>query len=148
MIDVPSLTAIIRNVDQGTPLTRDEARYLLVDADLLTVGKMADDIRKRLHPEGVVTFVVDRNVNYTNVCISGCRFCAFYRTPGSPDGYVLAWDELAAKLDELKAHGGSGVLLQGGLNPDLPLSYYEDLVRAIRGAGLKAHAFSPPEIIF
>ena len=74
---------------------------------------------RRLNPLPRVTFVIDRNINYTNICVSGCRFCAFYRPPGTPDGYVLAWDELAAKLKELKDHDGSGVLLQGGLNPDL-----------------------------
>lgn len=125
----------------------DEARGLW-DLDLLTLGQAADRVRRRFHPEGRVTFVIDRNINYTNICISGCRFCAFYRPPGAPDGYVLDWDTLGEKLRELKAHGGSGVLLQGGLNPHLPLTYYEELVRAIRDAGLGVHGFSPPELSF
>jgi len=131
----------------GARLNREEAR-LLWDLDILTLGSAADLVRRRLHPEPVVTYVVDRNINYTNVCTSGCRFCAFYRPPGDPEGYVLDWDELDAKLQELKAHGGSGVLLQGGLNPQLPLEYYEGLLRRIRDAGLATHGFSPPEIAF
>jgi cyclic dehypoxanthinyl futalosine synthase len=120
----------------------------LWDLELLTLGSWADRARRRLNPEPRVTFVIDRNINYSNVCISGCRFCAFYRPPGAADGYVLSWDDLAAKLTELKAHGGSGVLLQGGLNPELPLSYYLELLDFIRKFGLKVHGFSPPEIFF
>ena len=131
----------------GKRLERDEARQLW-DLDLLSLGQAADLVRRRLHPEGRVTYVIDRNINYTNICVSGCRFCAFYRPPGAPDGYVLAWESLAEKLRELLAHGGSGVLLQGGLNPELPLAYYEKLVGFIRGFGLGVHGFSPPEIFF
>jgi len=125
----------------------DEARGLW-DLDLLTLGQGADLVRRRLNPGDRVTYVVDRNINYTNICTSGCRFCAFFREPGSPEGYVLDADAMAQKLAELKDHGGSGVLLQGGLNPDLPFSYYEDLVRQIKNAGLGVHGFSPPEIFF
>jgi cyclic dehypoxanthinyl futalosine synthase len=120
----------------------------LWDLDLLTLGSWADKVRRVLNPEPRVTFVIDRNINYTNICVSGCRFCAFFRPPGAPDGYVLDWDTLAAKLAELKAHGGSGVLLQGGLNPELPLAYYLELVSFIRDFGLGVHGFSPPEIFF
>jgi cyclic dehypoxanthinyl futalosine synthase len=131
----------------GKRLGRDEARRLW-DLDLLSLGQAADAVRRRLNPENRVTFVIDRNINYTNICVSGCRFCAFYRPPGDPEGYVLDREALAAKLDELKGHGGSGVLLQGGLNPELPLEYYEGLLRQIRDAGLAPHGFSPPEIQF
>ena len=112
------------------------------------LGGWADQVRRRLNPGNRVTFVIDRNINYTNICISGCRFCAFYRPPGAEDGYVLPWDSLAVKLTELKDHGGSGVLLQGGLNPELPLSYYRELVSFIRDFGLGVHGFSPPEIFY
>ncbi len=125
----------------------DEARRLW-DLDLLELGSWADRVRRRLNPESRVTFVIDRNINYTNICVSGCRFCAFYRSPGAAEGYVLDWDVLAAKLTELKDHGGNGVLLQGGLNPGLPLSYYLELVSFIRDSGLAVHGFSPPEIFF
>ena len=120
----------------------------LWEQDLLELGNWADGVRRHLNPEPRVTFVIDRNINYTNICISGCRFCAFYRAPGAADGYVLDWDVLSAKLTELKDHGGSGVLLQGGLNPDLPLNYYLDLVSFIKKSGLTVHGFSPPEIYF
>jgi cyclic dehypoxanthinyl futalosine synthase len=120
----------------------------LWDLDLLELGNWADGLRRRLNSGPRVTFVIDRNINYTNICISGCRFCAFYRQPKAADGYVLDWDSLAAKLTELKDHGGSGVLLQGGLNPDLPLSYYLELVSFIKSSGLTVHGFSPPEIFF
>jgi cyclic dehypoxanthinyl futalosine synthase len=120
----------------------------LWDLDLLELGNWADAVRWRLNPEPRVTYVIDRNINYTNICVSGCRFCAFYRPPGVSGGYVLDWDSLAAKLTELKDHGGSGVLLQGGLNPDLPLNYYLELVSFIRNFGMTVHGFSPPEIYF
>ncbi len=134
-------------VTAGERLSREEALSLW-DLDLLTLGRWADRSRWRLHPDPLVTYVVDRNINYTNVCVSGCRFCAFFRPPGSPEGYVLDAAALGRKLEETRELGGTGVLLQGGLNPELPLSYYEDLVRHIRGSGLHVHGFSPPEIIF
>ena len=131
----------------GDRLTFPEACRLW-DLDLLTLGSWADQARRRLNRGNRVTFVIDRNVNYTNICISGCRFCAFYRPPGADDGYVLDWEALAAKLTELKDHGGSGVLLQGGLNPALSLAYYLELVQFIRDFGLAVHGFSPPEIFY
>jgi dehypoxanthine futalosine cyclase len=134
-------------ITAGERLSRQDALSLW-DLDLLTLGRWADRSRWRLHPEPRVTYVVDRNINYTNVCVSGCRFCAFYRPPGSPEGYVLDDAALGRKLQETRDLGGTGVLLQGGLNPHLPLSYYEHLVHFIRGYGLHVHGFSPPEIIF
>jgi dehypoxanthine futalosine cyclase len=131
----------------GGRLSRGEA-LALWDLDLMTVGRLAGQTRWRLHPEPTVTYVVDRNINYTNICVSGCRFCAFFRPPGSPEGFVLDEQTLHQKLTETRGLGGSGVLLQGGLNPELPLGYYEDLVRTIRGHGLHVHGFSPPEIMF
>jgi len=131
----------------GERLNQEEAQGLW-DLDLLTLGHGADRARRRLNPTDRVTFVIDRNINYTNICTSGCRFCAYFREPGSPEGFVLEPEALEQKLTELKDHGGTGVLLQGGLNPDLPFAYYEDLVRQIRGSGLGVHGFSPPEIAF
>jgi cyclic dehypoxanthinyl futalosine synthase len=95
-----------------------------------------------------VTYVVDRNINYTNICLSGCRFCAFFRPPGHVEGYVLRWEDLARKLEETLDLGGTGILLQGGLNPDLPLDYYQELVGFIREKGLAVHGFSPPSDFF
>jgi cyclic dehypoxanthinyl futalosine synthase len=134
-------------IEENKRLDPTEAQKLW-DLDLLTLGSWAEAARRHLNPGNRVTFVIDRNINYTNICISGCRFCAFYRPPGAGGGYVLGWDELAAKLTELKDHGGSGVLLQGGLNPELPLGYYLELVDFIRGFGLSVHGFSPPEIFY
>lgn len=131
----------------GQRLSPAEAAALW-DLDLLTLGRWANYLRRRRHPEPLVTYVVDRNINYTNICISGCRFCAFYRPPGHPEGYVLTWEALDQKLQETLALGGTGILLQGGLNPDLPFTFYEELVAFIRSRGLQVHGFSPPEITF
>jgi cyclic dehypoxanthinyl futalosine synthase len=142
-----TLTKMTEKLPAGGRLDFSEACQLW-DLDLLELGNWADRVRWRLNPEPRVTFVIDRNINYTNICVSGCRFCAFYRAPGAADGYVLDREALAAKMTELKDHGGSGVLLQGGLNPDLPLSYYLELVSFIKNSGLAVHGFSPPEIHF
>ena len=113
------------------------------------LGALADGARAARHPDGIVTYIIDRNVNYTNVCVARCNFCAFYRDVGSSDGYVLGFDELFAKIDETIAVGGVQLLLQGGHNPDLPLNWYEDLFRAIkeRYPDFRLHALSPPELI-
>src|SRR5262249_9539288 len=105
------------------------------------------EVRIRLHPDNVVTYVVDRNINYSNVCTSVCTFCAFYRKPGSPEGYVLSFEEIFGKVEEMISLGGSGVLMQGGLHPDLPLEYYENLLHELKTRyGIHLHCFSPPEI--
>ena len=106
-------------------------------------------IRLRKHPDRTVTYIIDRNVNYTNVCVAKCNFCAFYREVGSSDGYVLGFEEIFRKIDETIEVGGVQLLLQGGHNPDLPLTWYEDLFRAIkdRYPDFKLHALSPPEVI-
>lgn len=117
-------------------------------ADLLTLGQAAQEVRWRLHPEPAVTYVVDRNINYTNVCVSGCRFCAFYRSADSPEAYVLEREALGRKIEETLALGGTQILLQGGMHPDLPFSFYEDLLRWIKDRyPIHIHGFSPPEII-
>ena len=140
--------SLTEKITAGERLNAEEA-LALWDLDIITLGRLAHLVRRRRHPEPVITYVVDRNINYTNVCVSGCKFCAFYRRPENPEGYVLDQTELEAKLAETVALGGSGVLLQGGLNPNLPLEYYEDLVKYIRSRfGLHVHGFSPPEIAF
>jgi dehypoxanthine futalosine cyclase/putative menaquinone biosynthesis radical SAM enzyme len=129
-------------------LEDDDALQLFRSDDILMLGRFADRVRQRLHPEPIVTYVIDRNINYSNVCVSGCRFCAFYRSPDASDGYLLDRETLGAKLRETIALGGTQVLLQGGLHPDLPLEWYENLVRWIREEfGLHVHGFSPPEIV-
>jgi len=129
--------------------SRAEALDLYLNADLLDLGEQADLFRKELHPEGTVTFVVDRNINYTNVCINECRFCAFYREQGSPDAYVLSDDDLFRKLEETVELDGTQILLQGGLHPDLDLDYYISLLRKIKQKfSIIVHGFSPPEVCY
>lgn len=109
--------------------------------------ELADDFRQALHPDGVVTYVVDRNINYSNVCTSICNFCAFYRSPGEEGGYVHSHEEIFRKVEETLELGGSGVLMQGGLHPDLPLSWYTKLLRELKDRyGVHLHCFSPTEI--
>jgi len=143
------LDRIIDKVRMGERVNADEALELYRSAPTAVLGRLADDIRARKHPDGVVTYIIDRNVNYTNICVAKCNFCAFYREVGSPEGYVLGFDELFAKIDETIAVGGVQLLLQGGHNPDLPLSWYEDLFRAVKQRYLefKLHALSPPEVV-
>jgi len=124
---------------------------LLESNDIIKLGKMADAKRREIHNDtDIVTFVVDRNVNYTNVCTCKCSFCAFHRDKNAKDAYILDYQEIKPKIDELAAAGGTQLLLQGGLNPDLPLGYYTDLLKKIRKdfPGLAIHAFSPPEVDF
>ncbi len=142
------LNMVCHKAGMGQRLDRKEAEVLYFDADLHTLAHLAHNMRLRLHPEPVVTYVGDRNINYSNVCVCGCRFCAFFKSPGSPEAYIISRDELAAKIDEMYALGGNQVLLQGGHHPGLPLEWYEDLLSFMRKnwPKLHIHAFSPPEI--
>jgi cyclic dehypoxanthinyl futalosine synthase len=144
-----SITGLADKVRAGERVNADEALALYARAPTSLLGRLADSVRARKHPGGLVTYIIDRNVNYTNVCVAKCNFCAFYRPVGSPDGYVLGFDEVFRKIDETIAVGGVQLLLQGGHNPDLPLTWYEDLFRAIkeRYPSFKLHALSPPEVI-
>ena len=140
---------IAAGVIAGERVSAADALELYRHAPTPLLGQLADRVRARKHPDPVVTYIVDRNVNYTNVCVAKCSFCAFYREVGSPEGYVLGFEELFRKIDETIAVGGVQLLLQGGHNPDLPLTWYEDLFRAVkqRYPSFKLHALSPPEVI-
>jgi cyclic dehypoxanthinyl futalosine synthase len=128
-------------------LSEEDALALLTGGDFLQLGVAASAMRDRLHPEGEVTFIVDRNVNYTNVCVSGCRFCAFYRDAGDPDAYVLSPDELYEKVQETIDLEGTAILLQGGMHPDLPLEWYEGMLRELKARyPIHVHGFGPPEV--
>jgi cyclic dehypoxanthinyl futalosine synthase len=130
-------------------LDADDALFLFDQADLLELADLAGQRRRDLHPEPVVTFVSDRNINYTNVCMSGCKFCAFFRPPGHPDGYVIKTSDLDKKIEETLALGGTQILLQGGMNPDLDLNYYTSLLQHIKNKfKIHIHGFSPTEIVF
>jgi len=134
----------------GARLNMDEARILYRKADLFTLGALAHQARQALYPGNIVTYVADRNINYSNICVCACRFCAFFRPPGHGEGYVLSKEELDRKIRETLALGGTQILMQGGHHPDLPLSFYEDMIAWIRDThpGIHIHSFSPPEIVF
>jgi cyclic dehypoxanthinyl futalosine synthase len=144
-----TLQQALDNATAGKRLSREDALALYTDAPTHVLGRLADAVRARKHPERIVTYIIDRNVNYTNVCVARCNFCAFYRPVGSSAGYVLSFEEIFRKIDETIAVGGIQLLLQGGHNPDLPLTWYEDLFRAVkqRYPAFKLHALSPPEVI-
>ncbi|MDP2181714.1 MAG: cyclic dehypoxanthinyl futalosine synthase [Actinomycetota bacterium] len=128
-------------------LTEDEALLLLSSADMLDLAAAASAMRDRLHPEREVTFIVDRNINYTNMCVSGCTFCAFYRDADSPEAYVLEPDELYAKVQETLDLEGTAILLQGGMHPGLPLQWYEEMLRELKARyPIHVHGFGPPEV--
>jgi cyclic dehypoxanthinyl futalosine synthase len=144
----PSLDTILSRAADGERLSASDGERLLREGSFFELGLAADAVRRRKHPDGVVTYIVDRNVNYTNVCTTSCKFCAFYRPVGHPEGYVLTREVLGQKLQEVVDAGGVQILLQGGLNPDLPIGWYEDLFRWIKKEyGLGLHALSPEEIL-
>ncbi|MDD2421398.1 MAG: dehypoxanthine futalosine cyclase [Heliobacteriaceae bacterium] len=138
---------ILRRAGKGERLSHADGVALLAGADLLALGAAAREAARRRHPENKVTFVIDRNINYTNICTAGCRFCAFYRLPGAADGYVLSREAIFEKIEEAVAAGGTQILMQGGLHPDLDLPYFEALLQAIKVRfPVHIHSFSPPEI--
>ncbi|MHB8880364.1 MAG: CofH family radical SAM protein [Thermodesulfovibrionales bacterium] len=140
----------MKNKKPGSQRLQDsQALALLQGADLLEVGQRADDMRRRLHPEGITTFIVDRNINYTNVCVNQCTFCAFWRDKAAADAYVLSEADLFRKIEETLALDGTQILLQGGLHPDLGIDYYIRLLRSIKSRfPIAIHGFSPPEICY
>jgi len=141
-----SVTLIVDKVLSGGRITPDEAVALYTSSDLVTLGMLADHVRWRLNPEPTVTYIIDRNINYTDICLSACKFCAFFRAPEDPEGSVLSFEELGRKIEETKMLGGNQILLQGGLHPTLSLEFYEEMLRFIKGYGVHVHGFSPPEI--
>jgi cyclic dehypoxanthinyl futalosine synthase len=148
VLSKPSFDALLTRAADGERLSAAEGVRLIKEGSLFELGLAADAVRKRKHPQNVVTYIVDRNVNYTNVCTTSCRFCAFYRPVGHAEGYVLTREVLGQKLQEVVDAGGVQILLQGGLNPELRIEWYEDLFRWMKSTyGLGLHALSPEEII-
>lgn len=139
---------ILRKAVDGERIDRSEGLALLESHDLAAIGRAADAVTARLHPERVRTYNIDRNINYTNICSAVCDFCAFYRKPKDPEGYVLPREVLLAKVRETVELGGDQILMQGGMHPELPLEWYEELLGDIRSQfpQVNLHAFSPPEI--
>jgi cyclic dehypoxanthinyl futalosine synthase len=143
--------AVLRRcLDGGARLDFDEALLVYEAADFHALGHTAQAVRMAKHPDDVVTYVVDRNINYSNVCACGCRFCAFFRPPGHPEGYVLSKEELRQKIGETLALGGTQILMQGGHHPELGIEFYEAMLRDIkeRFPTIHIHSFSPPEIVY
>ena len=148
--DVAAARAIAHAAATGDHrLTDNEALLLFSSADMLHLGAAASAMRERLHPKGEVTFIVDRNVNYTNVCVSGCRFCAFYRNADDPEAFVLTAEELSAKVAETLDLDGTAILLQGGMHPNLGIEWYEEMLRCLKKdhPSIHIHGFGPPEIV-
>src|ERR1051325_1273254 len=139
---------ILEKAVEGDRIGDDEALTLLESRDLVAVGRAANEIRNRLHDPARVTFIIDRTLNYTNVCYTDCDFCAFYRRPGDRrEGYLLPKPVIYKKIEETLALGGTGLLMQGGHHPDLGIDYYEDLFRSIKSRyRIHLHALSPSEV--
>jgi cyclic dehypoxanthinyl futalosine synthase len=145
-----NLIEIYEKVKNGERLTFEDGLKLFNSDDLITIGMMADMVRWRLHPEPVVTYIIDRNINYTNICTTECTFCAFYAKVGDTvKGYTLDYDTIAKKIEETIQLGGTRILLQGGLNPELGIEFYEELFRWIKAnySQIWLHALSPEEIL-
>jgi cyclic dehypoxanthinyl futalosine synthase len=134
--------------DMDGRLTALEAEKLFNSADIMDVGARADELRQKLHPDNSVTYIIDRNINYSNICVSGCLFCAFYRPHSSSEAYVLPYEEIKEKIEETLAMDGVQILMQGGLHPEWKIEDYEELLRKIKNDfDIHLHAFSPPEIV-
>ncbi|MDB4969490.1 MAG: Menaquinone via futalosine step 3 [Myxococcales bacterium] len=151
--DAPPTVDVSRAIEragQGERLSAFEITAMLERGDLIELGAAANRRREALNPDGVVSYIVERNINYTNICVTACRFCAFFRNPGDKDeGYVLSREEMGEKIKETVAAGGVQILLQGGLNPELPLTWYEELFRHLKSTyPIKLHALSPEEILY
>ena len=149
------IAEIAEKVYAGERITVADGLRLFAHPNLTELGMLADTVRRRFHPEDVVTYNIGRNINYTNVCWVKCDFCAFYRPPGSDEGYVLPKEQIFEKIDELVAVGsdapkGSEILMQGGLNPRLRIEYYEDLFSSIRDRypQVHQHCLSATEILY
>src|SRR3954453_14852284 len=142
------ITKILEKSIAGERLTAAEGVRLFDSKDLTQLGRAADAVTRRLHPEPVRTYNIDRNINYTNICSAVCDFCGFYRRPKHPEGYVLPREVLLEKVRETVELGGDQILMQGGLHPDFKLEWYEELLRDIKAKFPKVnlHAFSPPEL--
>lgn len=129
-------------------MTHQQAVDMLRSDDLIGIGMEADAVRRKFHPEGVVTYIIDRNINYTNFCTEYCSFCAFYRPLGHKEGYIQPKEVIFQKIQETVDLGGTGILMQGGLHPDLKIEWYEDLLRSIKSRfRIHLHCFSAPEIL-
>ena len=145
---MPSVEKILQKVYREERIDTEEGVALLRSGELHRVGQAADYVRRQKCPDGIVSFLIDRNISYTNVCVARCTFCNFYRKPGEKGGYVLPLETIFKKIEETIALGGTGILMQGGMHPELKIDYYEDLLSSIRERySIHLHCFSPPEVV-
>src|SRR5262245_5888363 len=143
-----TVNTILESARAGKRISAEDTEMLFEKADLLALAETADHIRQRLHPDNVISYIIDRNINYTNVCKEFCSFCAFYRVKGDADAYVLPDHVIYKKIEETLSLGGTGILMQGGVHPDLKIDYYENLLSGIKSRfNIHCHCFSPPEIL-
>src|SRR5438552_10994288 len=143
-----SISAKLESAAAGLRVSSEEAVRLFEEADLLQLADTSHRIRARLHPDNVISYIIDRNINYTNVCKEFCSFCAFYRVKGDPEAYILPDHVIHKKIEETISLGGTGILMQGGVHPDLKIDYYEQLLCGIKGRfKIPCHCFSPPETL-
>lgn len=143
-----SVATVLDKIYADQRIEREEGLLLLQSGALHQVGQAADFVRQKKGPDNTVSFLIDRNISYTNVCVARCTFCNFYRKPGADGGYVLPRETIFKKIEETIALGGTGILMQGGMHPDLKIDYYEHLLRSIRERySIHLHCFSPPEIV-
>jgi len=145
-----NVNRVLDKAIENKRLDQEEIQTLFDSGGLLELGQAADAVRRRKNPDDVASYIIDRNINYTNVCVYRCRFCAFYRTVKEAGAYVLPFDEIAVKVSETVSCGGTGILLQGGVHPELRISYYESLLADLKKSfpQIHLHAFSVPEIWF
>jgi cyclic dehypoxanthinyl futalosine synthase len=144
-----NIQRILEKTLNNKRLSTQDAHTLLKDAALLNLAEAADTVCRKKHPEGIVTFLIDRNINYTNICQNQCSFCAFYRPKDHPEAYVLTQDEIEKKVAETLNFSGTQVMLQGGINPALDIDYYTNMFSAIkRKYNIRIHSLSPPEIVY
>src|SRR5438046_6559088 len=143
-----SVGSILGSAVEGARTSSEEAVRLLEEADLFDLASCADSIRQRRQPDNVSSYIIDRNINYTNICKEFCTFCGIYRVKGDPEAYVLPDHVIHKKIEETIALGGTGILMQGGVHPDLKIDYYERLLAGIKQKfSIHCHCFSPPEIL-
>lgn len=142
------IDSILEKARQGHRVSREDACLLFKSTDILSLGNTANAIRNHKQPDSIITYIIDRNINYSNICVSGCLFCAFYRKSDHPEAYVLSEKEISGKISETIKQGGIQVLMQGGLHPDFEIEFYEQLLKNIKKKhNIHIHAFSPPEIV-
>src|SRR5438552_8866740 len=143
-----SVGSILESAAEGGRISSEEAVLLFEEADLFDLASCADSTRQRSHPDNVISYIIDRNINYTNICKEFCTYCAIYRVKGDPEAYVLPDHVIHKKIEETIALGGTGILMQGGVHPDLKIDYYERLLSGIKERfQIHCHCFSPPEIL-